>query len=208
MLFVIVGGAAVSGFALSQWLTAGGAPRGRVATRTAGARRGDQPYRQRRELMRTKARAEIETGVLRGIGAEGVAVTATVAACRPARVGPLGVAAGCASEAGAPPAAPAPKPGEPGDAVRDHRPTPRSRKSHSSAASSTRRRPGPRPPPPGQESVQARFAEKYSSSPQAGTRQVCQGFAHWSLRSRPRGARDRALLYISPRYLQSPPCEA
>ena len=34
---------------------------------------------------------------------------------------------------------------------------------------------------PGQESAQARFAEKYSeSAPEAGTRQVCQGFAHWS----------------------------
>jgi acetylornithine deacetylase/succinyl-diaminopimelate desuccinylase-like protein len=34
---------------------------------------------------------------------------------------------------------------------------------------------------PGQESVQARFAEEYSeSAPEAGTRQVCQGFAHWS----------------------------
>ena len=34
---------------------------------------------------------------------------------------------------------------------------------------------------PGQESGQARFAEKYTeSAPEAGGRQVCQGFAHWS----------------------------
>ncbi|MGB9332007.1 MAG: hypothetical protein WCB10_14675, partial [Steroidobacteraceae bacterium] len=34
---------------------------------------------------------------------------------------------------------------------------------------------------PGQESGQARFAEKYSeSAPEAGTRQVCQEFVHWS----------------------------
>ena len=34
---------------------------------------------------------------------------------------------------------------------------------------------------PGQESGQARFAATYSeSTPEAGTRQVCQGFAHWS----------------------------
>src|SRR5437764_918619 len=34
---------------------------------------------------------------------------------------------------------------------------------------------------PGQESGQARFAEKYSqSAPEAGTQQICQGFAHWS----------------------------
>jgi hypothetical protein len=34
---------------------------------------------------------------------------------------------------------------------------------------------------PGQESGQARFAEKYSeSAPEGGTRQVCQEFVHWS----------------------------
>jgi hypothetical protein len=33
---------------------------------------------------------------------------------------------------------------------------------------------------PGQESGQARFADKYSeTAPDAGTRQVCQTFAHW-----------------------------
>jgi hypothetical protein len=34
---------------------------------------------------------------------------------------------------------------------------------------------------PGQESGDARFADKYSeTTPESGTRQVCQGFAHWS----------------------------
>jgi hypothetical protein len=34
---------------------------------------------------------------------------------------------------------------------------------------------------PGQESGQARFAEKYDEgAPDAGLRQVCQGFTHWS----------------------------
>jgi hypothetical protein len=34
---------------------------------------------------------------------------------------------------------------------------------------------------PGQESGQARFAEKYSEgTAEEGVRQVCQGFAHWS----------------------------
>jgi hypothetical protein len=33
----------------------------------------------------------------------------------------------------------------------------------------------------GQESGQARFAEKYVEGPEApGTKQICQGFAHWS----------------------------
>jgi hypothetical protein len=33
----------------------------------------------------------------------------------------------------------------------------------------------------GQESGQARFAEKYVESPEApGTKQICQGFAQWS----------------------------
>jgi hypothetical protein len=34
---------------------------------------------------------------------------------------------------------------------------------------------------PGQESGQARFAEKYVESPEGpGTKQICQGFTHWS----------------------------
>ena len=34
---------------------------------------------------------------------------------------------------------------------------------------------------PGQESGQARFAEKYAEgAPEAGTRQVCQAFSNWS----------------------------
>jgi hypothetical protein len=34
---------------------------------------------------------------------------------------------------------------------------------------------------PGQEAGQARFAERYVESPEGpGTKQVCQGFSHWS----------------------------
>src|SRR5579863_2417953 len=84
VLLIIIGAAAVSGFALSQWLTEGeraaqGALQRELQSRMAESSRTAGAL----ELTRTNARAEIETSLLRGIGAEGVAVTATVAACRP-----------------------------------------------------------------------------------------------------------------------------
>jgi hypothetical protein len=84
VLLVVIGAAAVSGFALSQWLN-----EGERASQTALQRelqaRVAEISRTAGELEATHqaARAEIEAGVLRRIGADGVAVTATVAACRP-----------------------------------------------------------------------------------------------------------------------------
>jgi hypothetical protein len=186
VLFVIVGGAGVSGFALSQWLTAGeraaqGALQHELQARVAEISHTASDL----ELVRTKARAEIETGVLRGIGAEGVAVTATVAACRPAlAIGPPGASLpDVPSEAGAPA----------GRACTEAEASPVTLCATIPANATITEvalfsRPVDAETPwsasrlvPGQESVQARFAEKYSeSAPEAGTRQVCQGFAHWS----------------------------
>lgn len=187
VLLVIIGAAAVSGFALSQWLTEGErAAQGalqrelqaRIAeiSRTAGAL----------ELTRTNARAEIETSLLRGIGAEGVAVTATVAACRPAlAIGPPGAS---------PPDVP-PEMGVPAGRTCTEAETSPVMLCVTIPANATitevalfSRLVDAKTPwsasrlLPGQESGQARFAEKYSeSAPEASTRQVCQVFAHWSI---------------------------
>jgi len=186
VLLVIIGAAAVSGFALSQWLTDGeraaqGALQRELQARIAEISRTASDL----ELTRASARTEIETGVLRGIGAQGVAVTATVPACRPAvSSGPPGASSpGVSSEPGVPA----------GRACLEAEASPVtlcasipanatvtevalfSRLSDAETPWSASRL------LPGQESGQARFAEKYSeSAPEAGARQVCQEFVHWS----------------------------
>ena len=186
VLLVIIGAASISGFALSQWLNEGeraaqGALQRELQARVAEISRtaGDL------ELTRTSARAEIETDVQRGIGAEGVAVTATVAACRPAlAVGPAAASApDVPSEAGAPA----------GGACTETEALPvtlcatiPAKATITEVALFSRLVDAPTPWNAsrlltGQESGQARFAEKYSEgAPEAGTRKVCQGFAHWS----------------------------
>lgn len=186
VLLVIIGAAAISGFALSQWLTEGERAAQGVLQRELQARvaeisrtAGDL------ELTRTSARAEIETGVLRGMGAEGVAVTATIAACRPA----LAIAPAGAS----PPDVPAQADTAAGSACTEAEGVPVTLCATIPAKATITEvalfsRLGDAQTPwsasrllPGQESGQARFAEKYSeAAPEAGTRQVCQGFAHWS----------------------------
>jgi hypothetical protein len=186
VLFVIIGAAAVSGFALSQWLTDGeraaqGALQRELQARIAEISRTASDL----ELTRASARTEIETGVLRGIGAQGMAVTATVPACRPAA-------------ASGPPAASSPgvssEPGVPGGrACLEAEATPvtlcasiPANATVTEVALFSRLADAETPWSasrllPGQESGQARFAEKYSeSAPEAGTRQVCQEFVHWS----------------------------
>jgi hypothetical protein len=122
--------------------------------------------------------------VLRQIGADGVVVLATVAACRPAAaVGTSGSTAGAPADAAAPA----------GRVCTESESSPvtlcatipagakvtevelYSRLADADAPWSTSRFVA------GQESGQARFAEKYTqSAPEAGTQQVCQGFTHWS----------------------------
>jgi hypothetical protein len=209
VLLVIIGAAAVSGFALSQWLTDG-----ERAAQTAQQR---ELRAQLVEISRTAgeleanrqaARAEIEAGVLRRIGADGVVVTATVAACRPPAAAAAAVAAPTAAAAvtaaagpvaaAAAPAAVGPtaaaasgKPAAPACSEADAIPvtlcaaipanatvTEVALFSHPAGADT----------PwsasrllPGQEAGQARFADKYSEgTPEDGTRQVCQAFTHWS----------------------------
>ena len=186
VLFVIIGAAAVSGFALSQWLTDGeraaqGALQRELQARIAEISRTASDL----ELTRASARTEIETGVLRGIGAQGMAVTATVPACRPAvSSGPPGASSpGVSSEPGVPA----------GRACLEAEASPvtlcasiPANATVTEVALFSRLADAETPWNasrllPGQESGQARFAEKYSeSAPEAGARQVCQEFVHWS----------------------------
>lgn len=187
ILFVMILAAGVAGFALSQWLT----ENERVAQSTLEHElraRVEEISRtaNQLEITRAGARAEIEAGVLRKIGSDGVVVMATVAACRPALVvatpgasSPPGVAA-----ESAPAATPACTEHE-ANAVTLCATIPTSatvtevelfsRFADADAPWSSSRL------LPGQESGQARFAEKYTESPEGpGTKQICQAFAHWS----------------------------
>jgi hypothetical protein len=188
IFFVIIGGAAAAGFALSQWLTAGE----RAAQSTLQHELQERVAEITRttsqlELTRGSERAEIESGALRRIGADGVVVAATVAACHPALV--VSPPPGATSPPGAASESPAPAPRTcteaeaspvtlcatlPGDAsITEVALFSRAADSDTPWSSSRYL--------PGQEAGQARFAEKYSEgTPEAGVRQVCQEFAHWS----------------------------
>lgn len=86
MLFLslMLGGAAVGGFALSQWLVENersmqNALLEELKARVATLTRTESQIQE----LRNGTRAEIEATVLRRLGVEGVAVTATVGPCRP-----------------------------------------------------------------------------------------------------------------------------
>jgi hypothetical protein len=187
VLFVIIIAAAVGGFALSQWLTESE----RVAQSVLQHElqdRVEQISRTANQLEQTRAgaRAEIEQGVLRKIGSDGVIVMATVGPCRPSLVvSPPGTTSppGVSSET-----TPAPTPScteSEANAVTLCATIPTganitevelyTRLADSDTPWSTSRVIA------GQESGQSRFAEKYIEGPEApGIRQVCQGFTHWS----------------------------
>jgi hypothetical protein len=188
ILLVIIGAAAASGFALSQWLTAGERAAQSALQRELQARIAEIGRTANElELTRTSARAEIESDVLRRLGAEGIVVMATVPACRPAP------APATASGATAPANAAAAPPPAPGRACSESEASPVtlcasipgsatvseialfSRLADSETPWSASRF------LPGQESAEARFAENYSEgAPEGGVRQVCQSFTHWS----------------------------
>jgi hypothetical protein len=183
ILLVVIGAAAVGGFAASQWLTNGERAAQAVMQRELQARVAEiSRTASQLELTRGSERAEIESGVLRRIGADGVVVTAAVAACRPAlNSGPAAsapasdataaAARGCTEAEASPVTLCATIPANATVTEVDLF----SRPADSDAPWGASRL------LPGQESGQARFAETYSeSAADAGMRQVCQGFAHWS----------------------------
>jgi hypothetical protein len=211
ILLAVIGAAGVCGFALSQWLTAGERAAQAVMQRELQARVSEIGRTAGQlELTRGSERADIESGVLRRLGNEGIVVMANVAPCRPSPVLPAAAntAATPATASGtgtvtppqgtpAPPATAAPASSE--GAATSARPCTEaeaspvmlcasipatasvtevalfSRAADSSAPWSASRY------LPGQESGEARFAPSYSeSTPEPGTRLVCQGFAHWA----------------------------
>ena len=201
ILCAIIGAAGVCGFALSQWLTAGERAAQGVMQRELQARVAEiSRTASQLELTRGGERADIESGVLRRMGSDGIVVTATVAPCRQALAAgaPASGSAAGSSTAGSPAAASPPSPGTeaaatPARACTEAEASPVtlcatipgnasvsevalfSRAADSEAPWSTSRY------LPGQEFAQARFAATYSeSTPEAGTRQVCQAFASWS----------------------------
>jgi hypothetical protein len=201
VLLVIIGAAAVSGFALSQWLTEGERAAQAALQRELQARVAEiSRTAGELEATHTVARAEIEAEVLRRIGVDGVAVTAMVAACRP----PAAASAVALAAAPAPAAAVATpvaavstvaadsaKPAAPSCTEADATPVTLCAAIPANATVTEVAlfsRPAGTDTPwsasrflPGQEAGQARFADKYSeSTPEGGTRQVCQAFAHWS----------------------------
>jgi len=187
ILFVIIIASAVGGFALSQWMTENERVSQNILQHEL-QEKVDQITRTANQLEQTRAgaRAEIEAGVLRRLGSDGVVVMATVAPCRPSLVvSPPGTAT---------------PPGVTGDTAQPAAPV--CTESEASAvtlcatvpANATitevelYTRPAQSDTPwstsrvlAGQESGQARFAEKYVEGPEApGTKQICQGFTHWS----------------------------
>src|SRR5262249_7996641 len=186
-LFIIIVASALAGFFLSQWLAENERLFQNVLQHELQDR-VDQITRTANQLEQTRAgaRAEIEAGVLRKLGPDGVAVLATVGPCRPSLVvSPPGAAPprGVTAET-VQPAVPACTEAEasavtlcatiPADATITEVEL-YTRFAQSDTPWSTSRVIA------GQESGQARFAEKYVAEPEAsGTKQICQGFAHWS----------------------------
>jgi hypothetical protein len=182
LFLVIIGAATVSGFALSQWLTQGERAAQGALEKELQARIAEVSHTAAElEATRSAARSDIESGVLRRIGSDGVTVAATVPACRAATAASVSVPAGppapqaparACSEADATPVTLCAS--IPGSATVtevvlfsrfDDADTPWSANRYL----------------PGQEAGQARFSDKYAeTTPEAGTRQVCQTFAHWS----------------------------
>src|SRR6516225_7099956 len=83
ILVAIIGAAGVCGFALSQWLTSGERAAQAVLQRELQARVAEiSRTASQLELARGSERADIESGVLRRIGSDGIVVMVTVAPCR------------------------------------------------------------------------------------------------------------------------------
>lgn len=185
VLLVIIGAAGASGFALSQWLNEGERAAQSAMQRELQARVAEiSRTTSELELTREGARAEIETGVLRRIGTDGVTVVATVPACR---------AELAAAAAGSPPSATAEAASAPPRSCAESEVSPVTVCAGIPAGATVTEvalfaRLADADTPwsasrflPGQESGQARFAEKYAEgAPEAGSRQVCQAFANWS----------------------------
>lgn len=194
VFIAIIGGSAVSGFAVSQWLTAGERTAQGALAKELQARIAEVSNTAGElEATRAAERSEIENGVLRRIGSDGIAVAATVPACRVAAAASPAAASPAASPAVAAPAASSAAAAAAAHVCSEADAVPVTLCATIPASATVTEvalfsRPADADTPwsasrflPGQESGDARFAEKYSETPpESGTRQVCQAFAHWS----------------------------
>jgi hypothetical protein len=193
-MFLMLGGAAVGGFALSHWLMEHERSmqnalmqelQARVATLT----------RTETQLVESRmgTRAEIESGVMRRLGLEGVVVLATVGPCKPPLVVNTPALAGHQGDAAAPVASQAAIASPPASTCTEADASPVTlcatvpmnatvtevelfvRPAESDVPWANARVAG------GAEAELARFSEKPVEVPDgATTKQVCQSFASWS----------------------------
>jgi hypothetical protein len=194
ILCVMVGGAAVGGFALSQWLTE---HERTVQTELQHAlqERIALMTRNESQLEQTRAgtRAEIEASVLREMGMQGVVVNATVAPCKPPIVMNTPALAPGAGETAAQMPSQSATSSAPASTCNEADASPITLCATIPAAATLGEvelfvRPAGSDIPwstarvtAGQEFEQARFAEKPTEVADASsTKQVCEGFAHWS----------------------------
>ena len=191
-MFAMLGGAGVGGFALAQWLHENERMAQDALQRELRARISDMTRTESAlELSRAGTRAEIEAGILRRIGTEGVAVLATVAPCRPPLIVNTPALAPNAGESSTQPSQPVASSSPSACTEAEANPVmlcatiPASatltdvevyvRAAESDAPWSNSR------VTPGHETEQARFAEKpVQVTDGAATKQVCEAFVHWS----------------------------
>ncbi|HEU4624641.1 MAG TPA: hypothetical protein VFS52_07780 [Steroidobacteraceae bacterium] len=190
ILVVMLGGAAVGGFALSQWLT----EHERVAqSEVQRALQERINTMTRTESALEKTRAEIQAGLLREQGMQGVVVMATVGPCKPSILLNTPALAARAGET------PAQMPSQPATAAAPSSTCMEAEASPITLCASIPAqatlsevelyvRPAGTDTPwstarvmPGQEVDQSRFAEKPTEVvDDSNIKQVCEGFVQWS----------------------------
>jgi hypothetical protein len=192
LVLAMLAGASVGGFALAEWLhererAAQDALQRDLRERIADMNRERAGF----EHTRSATHAEIEGEVMRRMGADGVAVLATVAPCAAPRS--AGTVAGATDSGGAPTLPPAPAAAASTCTESDAAPITLCATIPAAAKLTDVelyvRSSGPGAPwtlaTAGQETEQARFAEKPSEIPDgSAAKQVCEGFVQWSERSR------------------------
>jgi hypothetical protein len=190
ILCVMLGGAAVGGFALSQWLTEHERV---VQSELQRALQERINTMTRTESALEKTRAEIEAGLLREQGMQGVVVMATVGPCKPPiMLNTPALTAGAGETAAQMPSQPATATA-PASTCSEADASPITLCASIPAAATLSeielytRAAGSDTPwanaraMPGQELEQSRFAEKPSEvSDGSSTKQVCEGFVQWS----------------------------
>ena len=194
-MFAMLIGAGVGGFALAQWLHESERAAQDALQRDLRERIAELTLTHGElDAAHAATRLEIEASILRKLGADGVAVLATVAPCSAARpsapLTPTAVAQNAVLPSTPPPqAAPAPLPCLESDAapITLCATIPAAAKAThvdlfvrgiEDAASPWTTVPA------GQEIEQARFADKPIETPDGDAKQVCEGFVQWSQRPR------------------------